>query len=260
MLCDPDIDNMTWLKTATGRKVIVPGSFTEQRLPLRHLAKPEGDTIHLWYLDFQTLSNPLNANTNLDYRQLSVFQQRTSRRFYLRLLLGAYLDIPGKDVLINRRIKGKPELESCQSAGQLGFNVSRSGSAYLIGISNGATIGVDLEEAGRHAGRPLAVAERYFADAETRVLRQLPKDRLQEAFMRTWSCKEAVVKASGLGIANQLCRFTVDANPANPPGVLAMPDDDQEEWSLACVLPNETKIAAVAVRQKTLKLEGFTLV
>lgn len=240
--------------------MIAPGSFIPKHLPLRHLAKPEGDTVHLWYLDFQTLSNPLNAHGSEDSGQLSVFQRRTSRRFYLRLLLGAYLGVPGKDVVISHRVKGKPELDSSQSLGQLDFNVSRSGSAYLIGISNGATIGVDLEEAGRHAGRPLAVAERYFTETETRVLRQLPETRLQEAFMRTWSCKEAMVKASGLGIANQLCRFTVDADPENPPGLLAMPDNDQDEWALACVMPTETKIAAVAVRQRRLKLKGFTLV
>ena len=130
----------------------------------------------------------------------------------------------------------------------------------LIGISSGATIGVDLEEAGRHAGRPLAVAERYFTEAETHVLKQLPEDRVHEGFMRTWSCKEAIVKASGLGIANQLCRFSVEANPDKPPALLSMPDNDHDESALSFVQPSDKRIAAVAVRQRRLKLQGFTLV
>jgi 4'-phosphopantetheinyl transferase len=242
-----------------GGKVMATGSFIHQQLPLRDLAGPEGDTVHLWYLDFQSLSNPLNADEKVDFRQLSAFQQRTNRRFYLRLLLGAYLGLPGKDVIINRRIKGRPELDSSQSGGNLDFSVARSGSAYLVGISNGATIGVDLEDADRRAGKPLALAERYFSDAETSELNRVPGGRLQEAFMRTWSCKEAMVKASGLGIANQLCRFTVEVNPDRPPALLAMPNNDECEWSLSIVRPDETKIAAVAVRQPRLNVQGFIL-
>mgnify|MGYP001556780415 FL=1 len=245
--------------TGTGNNIIGPGSFITQHLPLRRLPRPKGDAVHLWYLDFHRLSNPLSSDDKVDFKSLPAFQQRTSRRFYLRLLLGAYLDLPGKDLVINRRIKGRPELELSQSGGELDFSVARSGSSYLIGISNGATIGVDLEVANRRAGNPLALAERYFSEAETTVLRQLDKDRLHEAFMRTWSCKEAIVKASGLGIANQLCRFTVEADPDKPPAVLDMPDDDHEAWTLAFVKPTDAKIAAIAVRQKNLTVEGFSL-
>lgn len=245
--------------TGTGNKTIGPDSFIPQHLPLRHLPRPKDDTVHLWYLDFKRLSNPLSSDRNVDCASMSVFQQRTNRRFYLRLLLGAYLDVPGKDVVINRRIKGRPELEISQSNGELDFSVARSGCSYLIGISNGATIGVDLEVASRHAGKPLGVAERYFSEAETMALKQLDKHRLQQAFMRTWACKEAIVKASGLGIANQLCRFTVEVNPDKPPAVLDMPDGDHDEWTLALVKPTESKIAAIAVRQKNLEVKGFSL-
>jgi len=240
-------------------KLIGPDSFSPRQLPLRQLGKPRGDTVHLWHLDFDQLSNPLSPDAGDHSRDLSVIQQRATRRFYLRLLLGAYLGLPGKDIHITRRIKGRPELDSAQSKGELDFSVARSNSCYLIGISSGATIGVDLEVADRRAGKPLALARRYFSAAETEALSALNEDKLQAAFMHAWSCKEAIVKASGLGIANQLCRFTVDINPDKPPALLDMQDDDPGAWKLAMAEPAKGAIAAIAVRQQGIRLEGYSL-
>lgn len=190
---------------------------------------------------------------------LSVIQQRATRRFYLRLLLGAYLDVPGKDIHITRRIKGRPELDSSLTKGGLDFSVARSSGCYLIGISNGATIGVDLEVAARKAGKPMALARRYFSKTEAAELSGLKEQELQRAFMHTWACKEAIVKANGLGIANQLCRFSVETNPDKPPAVLDMPDDDPNAWTLVMAEPADGAIAAIAVRQQAVQLAGFNL-
>jgi len=240
-------------------KIIGPDSFTQRQLPLRPLEKPQGDAVHLWHLDFNQLSNPLNPDAGSGTGEMSVFQQRTTRRFYLRLLLGAYLGVPGKDIHITRRIKGRPELSTTLTKGKLDFSVARSNSCYLIGVSNGATIGVDLEIAARKACKPMALARRYFSKAEAAALSELQEQELQRAFMHTWACKEAIVKANGLGIANQLHRFTVDTNPDNPPAVLDMPEDDHSAWKLVMAEPALGAIAAIAVRQKAVQLEGFKL-
>jgi 4'-phosphopantetheinyl transferase len=240
-------------------KIIGPDSFSPRQLPLRQIEKPQGYDVHLWHLDFNQLSNPLNPGAVAQQENLTVFQQRAARRFYLRLLLGAYLGLPGKDILITRRIKGRPELDTAQSKGQLNFSVARSDDRYLIGISSGAMIGVDLEVAARRANNPLALARRYFSKVETDALSALGKEELQRAFMHTWSCKEAVVKANGLGIANQLWRFTVDVNPDNPPSVLDMEDDDHTAWKLVVAKPADSAIAAIAVRQEDVRLVGFSL-
>jgi len=228
-------------------------------MPLRGVEKPQGDVVHLWHLDFNQLFSPLSQGKGSRMREVSVFQKNALRKFYLRLLLGAYLGIPGKDVKITRRQKGRPELDAAQSAGKLDFSVARSEDCYLIGISGGATIGVDLEVAARRSGKPLALAKRYFSVAEIHALSTLEGDALHLAFMHAWACKEAVVKASGLGIANQLCRFSVDVNPDSPPAMLDMQDDDPAAWRLAVALPAPGAIAAVAVRQQGLQLKGFSL-
>ncbi len=240
-------------------KIIGPGSFGPRQLPLRELSKPRGDEVHLWHIDFDRLSNPLSPDGKVAYSGLSMRQHRAFRRFYLRLLLGAYMGLPGKDVQITRRIKGKPELDLAQSRGELDFSVSRSQCCYLVGISSGAAIGVDLELAERRSVRPLALARRYFSQEETAALSALDEQQLPGAFMRTWACKEAIVKASGHGIANQLCRFTVEVNPHTPPAVLNMRDDDHAQWGLALAVPAKGAIAAVAVRNPGVKLLGFSL-
>jgi len=244
----------------TENKIIGADLFSPKQLPLRHLEKPQGDTVHLWHLDLDQLSNPLGKDPGSQSRELSMFQNQTTRRFYLRLLLGAYLGLPGKDIHISRRVKGRPEIDSALSGGALDFNVARSNDGYLIGVSSGATIGVDLEIAARRSGKPLALARRYFSEAETAALSVLDGEELHRAFMHTWACKEAIVKASGLGIANQLCRFSVDVNPDNPPAVLDMQDDDHSAWKLAVAEPIPGAIAVVAVRQQTIRVVGFNLV
>ena len=240
-------------------QIIGPDSFGPRQLPLRQLEKPQGDAVHLWHLDFNKLSNPLSPVAGARAADMSVVQQRSVRRFYLRLLLGAYLGVPGKDIHITRRIKGRPELDNVQSKGQLDFSVARSSGCYLIGISSGAAIGVDLEIAARRAGKPLALAKRYFSQQETEALSVLEGEQLQRAFMHTWACNEAIVKASGVGIANQLNRFIVDTNPDNPPAVLHMLDDNHKAWRLAMARPTDDAIAAVAVRQEGIELVGFSL-
>lgn len=240
-------------------KLIGPDAFRPRHLPLRALERPQGDEVHLWHLDLGTLSNPLGSGASTDSSVISLIHHRATRRFYLRLLLGAYLGVPGKDVNITRRIKGRPELDSSLSKGELNFSVARSGNCYLIGVNGGAIIGVDLEIATRRPGKPMALARRYFSEQEIAALSEYDEGELNRAFMHTWACKEAVVKASGMGIANQLCRFSVDVNPDNPPAVLDMQDDDHTAWKLAMAEPASGAIAAIAVRQKAAKLLGFNL-
>jgi 4'-phosphopantetheinyl transferase len=236
-----------------------PDLFAPVHLPLRALEKPRGDEVHLWHLDLAKLSNPLNAGVSADSAGLSVLQQRTTRRFYLRLILGAYLGLPGKDVHIVRRIKGRPELAASLSSGELNFSVARSDGCYLIGVNGGATVGVDMEMAARQPGKPMALARRYFSQREIAALSGYDQEDLRRAFMHTWACKEAIVKASGMGIANQLCRFSVDVNPDNPPSVLDMPDDDHMAWKLAFAEPTPGAIAVVAARQRAIRLVGYRL-
>lgn len=152
--------------------------------------------IHLWFL-----------------AQDAAVTDHSNHGVRLRELLASYLDVPAEQVQIERDTHGKPYLAAPAHAAQLQFNLSHTGALLLVGISHGQALGVDLETQQRK--RPwLDLAQRYFAADETAALAALPPTRQAAAFVDLWSCKEAVLKAIGRGIAFGLQRlsFALDAN------------------------------------------------
>lgn len=233
--------------------------LTEWRLPLRELSPPAPGTAHLWLLDLAMLGSPLQPELDLSQTALPMRQRRTLRRFYLRLLLGAYLGLPGKDVHIARSDRGKPVLDPNAHDSAIDFSMAASGDHCLIGVTSGSVIGVDLEPRDRKAGQPLALARRYFSPQEYEHLAAEPSGRLDDAFLHTWACKEAVVKAGGMGIANMLCRFSVEVRPEQPGTILAMEGDDATAWQLRSFFLPGRWVGAVTVRFPELTLEGRSL-
>ena len=233
-------------------------------MPLTALPLPREHEIHLWYLHLGQLGGALQHALGGEIPQgemptLKAIQLRFIRRFYLRVLLGAYLGIAGKDVHIDRSNRGKPVLEAKKHASDIKFSMAKSEDRVLIGVSASEHLGVDLEPVTRKPRDALRLAQRYFSAGEFAALKRLAPLRLDEAFLRAWACNEAVVKASGLGIANQLCRFTVQMDPDLPPAMLASEDGDADQWSLALVRPDNDFLAAVASRQPRLDCSCFRL-
>ena len=234
--------------------------FSRQYLPLGALELPPAGVVHLWFLDLKTLSSPLGlAEDNPDYSSFKPRHERTTRRFYLRLLLGAYLGLPGKDVVISRMVKGKPVLDFDIHKQHVDFSSAGSNDCCLIGISASGLIGVDLEQFDRKTGNPRALVHRYFSATEQQRFAAMEDNEIDRAFMHTWACKEAVVKAAGHGIANQLCRFSVNVDPDNPPAMLEFEGDRDSGWQLAMVRPAARFLGAVALKHEHLQLEGFSL-
>lgn len=235
-----------------------PGDFKPCALPLRQPRLPRAGTVHLWFLDLASLGNPLHQDDDAPPGRLSPRQQRTLRRFYLRMLLGAYLGVPGKDIAISRHVKGKPVLRG-KARGALDFSIANSDGCCLVGMCAEGLVGVDLELAGRRVGDPAALARRYFSAAEAAAIAALEGPRADQAFLHAWALKEALVKAAGHGIANQLNRFTVSCDLGVAPRVLHMDDDDPARWRLAVVRPSDRHLGSVALRSDALRIEAFRL-
>jgi 4'-phosphopantetheinyl transferase len=243
--------------------LVGPSDFSECRIPLQTPEQPSPGEVQLWYLDLsllgQSLQHALGGSTQQHRERLTLAQLRFARRFYLKLLLGALLGIPGKSVRINRGIRGKPVLDQAVHDSDLHFSMAKSGDRLLIGVSNSGLVGVDLEPADRRAQDPLGVARRYFSASEARALEDFAPERMDQAFLRAWACKEAVVKASGEGIANQLCRFSVEIDPDRPPSILEFENGDAAQWSLALVQPEDGFLGAVAVHDDLMAVRAFRL-
>ena len=172
----------------------------------------------------------------------------------MRDLLASYLGSAPADLLIERDSHGKPRL----AGARLQFNVSHSAGAVLVGVSHAQPLGVDLELSRR--SRPvLDLARRYFDPGETAALMDLPESRQQAAFLGLWSCKEAMLKAQGRGIAFGLHRvvFALDAATGAVTRLQALDGEVAAEWSIQRLCPAAGAAAAVAWRGPECSVRAF---
>lgn len=242
----------------------MPADFEPRRVPLRDLELPGPAEIHAWFLDLNEMADSLRAalddpGSEPGKRSYTGGQLTFTRRFFLRLLLGAYLGVAGREIRIVRNRKGKPKLDPEVHGDGFHFSIAKSGPGFLVGVSTSSYLGVDVESIDRRARSSLGVARRYFSAREAAALQAMDASRLDAAFLRTWSCKEAVVKSMGLGIANQLCRFTVDTDPEKPARILEFENDEPDAWWLELIRPAEGYLGAIATRRTSVVLKTFRM-
>lgn len=147
---------------------------------------------------------------------------------------------------------GKPELEGCS----VGCNISHAGNQLWVAVAGSDRVGVDVESAGAaHEYRDIAAG---FHPDEVAALRRAPEGRL--ATMRCWSRKEAVSKATGLGLSLPLREYAVDcgATPSNWLR-LAPPRTARGDWSTVDLPAGEGYVGALAVAARISRVEILRL-
>lgn len=88
------------------------------------------------------------------------------------------------------------------------ISVSHSGEWVVLALTEGVPVGVDVERIS--PTRDLEGLAGYsLAEAEQDVWRQLDGQRRTDAFFGYWARKEALLKATGLGLSGGLRRVTV---------------------------------------------------
>src|SRR5207248_10492215 len=117
-------------------------------------------------------------------------------RASLRWVLGRSLGLSPAAVPIVRGARGRPQLEG-QSA--LDFNISHTEGVALIGIARGSRIGVDVEHTEREVNAD-GLARKFLVASEQATLGSLDASARRVRFLRYWTCKEAMSKATGDGL------------------------------------------------------------
>ncbi len=119
----------------------------------------------------------------------------------LRQLLGSATERAASDIRFRYERWGKPQLVS-DVIPALHFNVSHSSDWALIALSR-SPVGIDLEvPTGRVQYR--SIVSQVLSPSEQAGWDALPASEREAAIMRLWVCKEALLKAMGLGIAEGL--------------------------------------------------------
>ena len=109
-------------------------------------------------------------------------------------------------------------------------------------------VGIDVERVRENVEHD-DLARRFFAADEVRSLAALPPRLRQEAFFACWTRKEAVVKATGEGLARPLDSFVVSVDLHRAQMLATTPElGPPGEWSLAVVPLPATYQGTVAMR------------
>jgi 4'-phosphopantetheinyl transferase len=212
--------------------------------------------IHVWQFPLTASESAFEDFTELlssdERMRASRFHfEKDARRFTIarasmRIILAAYSAMPARDLRFVDSKNGKPALAS--AAVDIHFNLSHSGNLGLLGVALGREVGVDIEVI-RSNIEIDQLAERFFSAHECESLRGLLEQERIAAFFRCWTCKEAFLKAQGVGLSRSLASFDVEVNPAQPACLLATRPDEEEaaRWSLYNIGNIEAYAAAVAV-------------
>jgi 4'-phosphopantetheinyl transferase len=173
------------------------------------------DDAHFWLVDFNQVAGELDLYEALlseqEKARLDRFSHAQARLQYLvshgvlRLLLSHYTGLANDQLEFEVEKYGKPFL----SSSALSFNMSHSGDCALIGVTLSSQLGVDIE-LGREKVSLFSITERFFSVDERQWILSASSSLVKlERFYQVWVCKEAYLKAQGLGLAAGLQDFSV---------------------------------------------------
>ena len=165
-------------------------------------------------------------------------------RAALRATLAQRLGIEPAEVVIRRGPRGRPMLDP---AGQLDFNVTHTRGIALIALLErpGFRVGVDIEAVDRTLAHD-GLARKFLTARERETIAGLDDDARRRAFLRLWTCKEAMSKATGDGISAPFDEIGIDR-----PGRLVVVEGsgpyDPARWTLHPVAVADELLATVAI-------------
>lgn len=216
------------------------------------LALGAGD-VHVWYGSLDA-SEPKAARLA---RVLSEEEDRRARDFIdeahqrrsivaratLRMLLARYLGERPSAIRLTRGEHGKPRLADRQAP--LYFNVSHSGDLAVYAVTRAGELGVDLEKI-RSISNLDALAVRTCSAAELSRFREVRPAERQRHFLQLWTCKEAYLKAVGVGMGVALDRIETCLESRS---VDVAPESRSEgaRWTLAPLASGNNFVGAIVV-------------
>lgn len=124
-------------------------------------------------------------------------------RMLAKVLVAQKLGKSPCDIAFKKNIYGKPYLPN----DRLFFNLSHTQGMVVCALSDHWMTGVDVERIRKYDSSIMDVA---FAPCEIRAIQEQPSGQLiDEMFYRTWTRKEALVKALGKGFSIPPLSFCV---------------------------------------------------
>lgn len=219
--------------------------------------------MHLWRFpvadvreDDQSLLSESELSRAARYLVPEARRRFIARRSQLRRTLARYLSVDPASLNLLFSDTGKPTLVASEGADPpLRFNVSSSGDWLLVSLSAAFEVGVDIERG--VAGHDFAAIEHLaMSEAERRYLAGMTGAARLRAFYRTWTMKEAVVKALGKGLTYPLASVPIPTGGSVPDVSLTL--GSGESFSLTSFEPVPGYFGAIAVQGPRLNARFFS--
>ena len=197
----------------------------------------EHDAAEYWSLLSFAEQQAVQKKINQPLRDQTILSYGLRRR-----QLATLLDTDPRQLIFDVTANKKPILVGAD----LHFNVSHTEHHWALLINQHHAVGVDIESLHRSVDF-LALAKRFFSATEIQWLERT-SDK-QQSFFRLWTGKEALLKASGVGLDGlDQCVLSVDAQ-----GRLHTKVKDFQAWQLETLtVYDEVILTAVIPRGQRL--------
>lgn len=209
--------------------------------------------VHLWEFN-------LDQHDSLFFTFLDAGEQERAARFatpelqnrfvvahaVTRKILSPYLSCSPEDILFTKNAFGKPMLASAS----LEFNLSHTGNCAVLAIAN-RPVGVDIEFVSRSVD-VLELAQRFFAEEEYQALLRHSPEEQKLLFFRIWTRKEALIKAIGKGLSQNLNSFVVSTEAYPDNALLHIKSDAgiSGDWFIRSLLLFSKCVSAIAIAER----------
>ncbi len=136
----------------------------------------------------------------------------------LREILAEFGHCDPVDINFKKTRFGKPFIAKPEGLNRLYFNASKSGSIGGVAISRTGPVGLDIEQhqSANNRDIDMIVQHEFTTDELNWYLRHPAGIERERAFYRLWTCKEAYLKALGLGLGGGLNEFSIDLQGSRP--------------------------------------------
>ncbi|MYX42880.1 4'-phosphopantetheinyl transferase superfamily protein [Streptomyces sp. SID89] len=217
------------------------------------------NAVHVWHGRVPDVPDPADVAV-LDAAELRTYRGRRppfdgryagAHAAVRRVLADHYLGCPPDAIRFGRHTcprcadgtHGRPRVVAPVT--RLEFSLSRSGPYWLLSVTAGGRVGIDIEV---HGGRDLGgMADVALSSDESAALEAVDDVSEREAFfLRAWTRKEAVLKAAGIGIVAELRSLDVFPQRNGPVSVACADPAVRGVWRVEDVPLGPGLSAAVA--------------
>jgi 4'-phosphopantetheinyl transferase len=192
-------------------------------------ASPAAETPGLY-----ALLDELERGRYAGYRREADKLRFLTGRALIRGVVSTELGIPASEVVLDSACFecGKPHGKPKIVGSTLEVSISHSGDCVALAMTEGAPVGIDVEEV--RDAEVDGLAGICFSPTELTTFKTVPEDERRGAFFTYWARKEAVLKATGKGMWVVMNKLTLTGHD-EPPRVITSESSEVDTESAQMV-------------------------